>query len=255
MKRIMISLALIVSISVAQSQTITVDVSKTKGEIQPTMWGIFFEDINFAADGGLYAELVKNRSFEFLAPMMGWKEVASNKFSLNTKSGAVQIINKDSRYARVVVNGSEFQIENEGFFGMGVKKDAGYIFSVMMKSEEGQVSLKAELIDDKNNVIGTGTISPDSKDWKKYSTNIVSTATFAKAKLRLSFAGQSITDVDNVSLVPKDTWHGLRKDLVQLLYDLKPGFVRFPADVSSRAVICRNDTSGRKQSVRWMIAS
>jgi alpha-N-arabinofuranosidase len=212
----------------AKSQTITVDVSKPKGEIQPTMWGIFFEDINFAADGGLYAELVKNRSFEFLAPMMGWKEVGSNKYSLNSQSGSVEIISNNPRYARVMVNGSEFQLENEGFFGMGVKKDGEYLFSVMMKPEDGQVSLKVELIDDQNAVIGSASLSTDSKDWKKYSTTIVPTSTFAKAKLRLSFVGKSITDIDNVSLVPKDTWKGLRKDLVQLLYDLKPGFLRFP---------------------------
>jgi alpha-N-arabinofuranosidase len=227
MKITIVSLALLLSIA-ARAQTITVDASKPKGDIQPTMWGIFFEDINFAADGGLYAELVKNRSFEFLAPMMGWTQVKSNRYSLNKESGSVEIINNDSRYARVMVNGNEFQLENEGFFGMGVKKDAEYIFSVLMKPEDGTVSLKAELIDDKNAVIGSGSVSTDAKDWKKYSTTIISTSTFAKAKLRLSFVGKGITDVDNVSLVPKDTWHGLRKDLVQLLYDLKPGFVRFP---------------------------
>ncbi|MEI9921096.1 MAG: alpha-L-arabinofuranosidase C-terminal domain-containing protein [Bacteroidota bacterium] len=220
-------LALLISV-VTQAQTITVDASKPKGDIQPTMWGIFFEDINFAADGGLYAELVKNRSFEFLAPMMGWKEVKSSKYSLNKETGSVEIINKDSRYARVMVNGSQFQLENEGFFGMGIKKDAEYIFSVLMKPEEGEVSLKAELIDDKDAVIGSASVAADSKDWKKYSAKIISTSTFAKAKLRLSFIGKSVTDIDNVSLIPKDTWKGLRKDLVQLLYDMKPGFLRFP---------------------------
>src|SRR5690349_5491934 len=102
--------------------TLTVQVDRPGPRISPTMWGIFFEDINFAADGGLFAELVKNRSFEFPDPMMGWKEVASNKFSLNNQSGSVEIINRgegnenNPRFARVIVNGPEFQLMNEGFF-------------------------------------------------------------------------------------------------------------------------------------------
>lgn len=230
----MMTLALIVTIS-AQAQTITID-AKPKAEIQPTMWGIFFEDINFAADGGLYAELVKNRSFEFLAPMMGWKEVRSNRFSLNKESGSIEIINRgeghdnNPRFARVLVNSDNpFSLVNEGFFGMGVKKDAKYTFSIWMN---GNATVKAEIIDDKENVIGTTTITPDSKGWKKYSATIVPTTTFAKAKLRLSFTGKGVTDIDLVSLFPNDTWknrpNGLRADLVQLLYDLKPGFLRFP---------------------------
>ena len=110
--------------SASAQTTLNVDTSKPKGEIQPTMWGIFFEDINFAADGGVYAEMVKNRSFEFLMPLMGWKQVASSNYSLNEKSGAVEIINRgeghenNPRYARVKVNGDNgFSLVNEGFFG------------------------------------------------------------------------------------------------------------------------------------------
>jgi alpha-N-arabinofuranosidase len=224
---------LIVS-AAAQAQTITVD-TQPKGEIQPTMWGIFFEDINFAADGGLYAELVKNRSFEFLVPLMGWKEIRSSKYSLNKQSGSVEIINRgegqgnNPRFARITVNGPAFELENEGFFGMGVKKDAKYTFSILMK---GNSTVQADIIDDKDNSIGRTTVVPDSKDWKKYSATIIPEVTFAKAKLRLSFNGKGVTDIDLVSLFPNDTWkeryNGLRKDLVQLLYDLKPGFLRFP---------------------------
>ena len=231
--------ALIVVLLIASSayaQTLTVTVDKPKGEIQPNMWGIFFEDINFAADGGVYAELVKNRSFEFLMPMMGWKQLASDRFSLNKESGTVEIINRgegnesNPRFARVKVNsGNPFSLINEGFFGMGMKKGSQYNFSIWAK---GTSSLKAEVLDDKDNVIGTATVSIGSGDWKRYSSTIVPSATFAKAKLRLTFAGEGNTDIDLVSLFPTDTWmgrpNGLRKDLVQLLYDLKPGFLRFP---------------------------
>jgi alpha-N-arabinofuranosidase len=237
MKITTVLIAVLFISTAAQSQTITVD-TKPKGEIQPTMWGIFFEDINFAADGGLYAELVKNRSFEFLVPMMGWKEVRSSRYSLNKESGSVEIINRGSghdsnpRFARVFVNGLGFELQNEGFFGMGVKKDSKYTFSIFMKPGQGNVELKAELIDDQENVIGWSGIAADSKDWKKYSATIVPSTTLQKAKLRLSFTGKGVVDIDLVSLTPNDTWknrpNGLRADLVQLLYDLKPGFLRFP---------------------------
>lgn len=220
----------------AYSQTITVAVDKPTTEIQSTMWGIFFEDINFAADGGVYAELVKNRSFEFAMPMMGWKQVASDRFSLNKQSGAIEVINRgddhsnNPRFARVKVSGDNpFSIVNEGFFGMGVKKDAKYNFSVWAK---GNTNLEVELIDDKENVIGATTVTANSNDWKKYISTITPSATFAKATLRLTFSGKGDTDIDMVSLSPVDTWkgrpNGLRKDLVQLLADLKPGFLRFP---------------------------
>lgn len=232
-------LFLVLAATTVRAQTLTVSVDKPKGEIQPTMWGIFFEDINFAADGGLYAELVKNRSFEFAMPLMGWKQTESSNFSLNKQSGAVEIINRgeghenNPRFARVSVNSEKpFSIVNEGFFGMGVKKDAKYNFSIWMKPGEGNVSVKVEVIDDKDAVIGSASISPDSKEWKKYSTSLVTSSTFAKSRLRLSFAGKGSMDIDLVSLSPEDTWkgrpNGLRKDLVQLLADLKPGFLRFP---------------------------
>src|SRR5688572_20593758 len=75
------------------STKLTVQVDKPVAAIQPTMWGVFFEDINFGADGGLYAELIKNRSFEFSQPLMGWKEQKFDRFSLNKESGFTSIIN------------------------------------------------------------------------------------------------------------------------------------------------------------------
>src|SRR6187431_3063487 len=111
----------------AQTKTVlTVQGDKPITEIQPTMWGIFFEDINFGADGGLYAELVKNKSFEFDTPLMGWREEKSDRFSINKESGAAMIINQggehenNPRFARVTVNADKaYALINEGFFGMG----------------------------------------------------------------------------------------------------------------------------------------
>lgn len=217
---------------------IQVLIDKPVAEIQPTMWGIFFEDINYGADGGLYPELVKNRSFEFDMPLMGWKEENIERYSINLKSGTTMIINEglvdsNPRLARVKVNTDKaYALTNEGFFGMGFKSGLPYDFSIMMRPVEGRVSIIVELIDPQEKVLASTTVVPDSKEWKKYKIGVTPSATTPKGKLRLTFSGTGVVDIDMVSLFPTDTWKkrpgGLRADLVQLLYDLKPGFLRFP---------------------------
>lgn len=250
--------------------TLTVQVDKPVTEIQPTMWGIFFEDINFGADGGLYAELVKNKSFEFDTPLMGWQENNTDRFSNNLQSGAVMIINQGSeeaatnpRFARVTVHKpQDYALINEGFFGMGVKQGVTYTFSVYAKPVEGNATIKIELIDDQGKTLGTGSVKPEGKDWKKYTTTFTASETFAKAKLKLSFTDTSVIDIDVVSLFPGDTWKnrpgGLRADLVQLLYDLKPGFFRFPGGciVEGRDLSQRyqwKKTVGEVDKREWLI--
>ena len=203
------------------------------------MWGIFFEDINFGADGGLYAELVKNRSFEFAHPLMGWTEQKYDKFSLNKESGFTSIFNhgddeaSGARFARVTANADKgYGLTNEGFRGMGIKKDMQYNFSVWARQHEGNTSLRVELVDEKGIVIGGTTVSPTGNQWKEYTASFKATATAPKAKLNVWFDGKGSVDVDMISLFPQDTWKerpkGLRADLVQLLADMKPGFLRFP---------------------------
>jgi Alpha-L-arabinofuranosidase len=212
---------------------IVVKVNEPKADIQPTMWGIFFEDINLAADGGIYAELVKNRSFEFAVPLMGWHILKTDP------STGVEIINRgevnsaNPRFARITVDNEPFGLVNDGFRGMGVKQGVTYNFTIWAKQEEGSsVNMKIALLNAKDEVIGSSNILPDSKDWKKYSASFVSSTTDPKGKLKIWFEGKGSVDIDMVSLFPGDTWKnrpgGLRADLVQLLADLKPGFLRFP---------------------------
>jgi alpha-L-arabinofuranosidase len=221
-----------------QAQTanvISVYADKPGSAIQPTMWGIFFEDINFAADGGIYAELVKNRSFEFYKPLMGWKILKPD-----TTTG-VLIINRretnpaNPRFARITVAPGEvsFGLSNGGFRGMGIKKGMLYHFSILARQlESSTLKVRIELVNPKGEVIGTTNLSPEAKEWKKYTVSFVATATEPKAKLNLWFEGNGSFDIDMISLFPEDTWEnrpgGLRADLVQLLADLKPGFLRFP---------------------------
>ncbi|HZL11666.1 MAG TPA: alpha-L-arabinofuranosidase C-terminal domain-containing protein [Prolixibacteraceae bacterium] len=221
--------------SFSQERNLTVNVNKPIAPIQPTMWGIFFEDINMAADGGIYAELVKNRSFEFFKPLMGWEILKPD-----TTTG-VLILNRSEtnpanpRYARISIGEGDdsFGLSNEGFRGMGIKKGMTYHFSVSARQAEGStLEMRIEIVDTSGEIIGTANLAPDTKDWQKYTVSFTAGVTEPKAKLNIWFAGKGSLDLDMISLFPDDTWKnrpgGLRADLVQLLADLKPGFLRFP---------------------------
>jgi alpha-L-arabinofuranosidase len=237
-----IAFIFLISISIlsgyAQPHRLQVDTEKTGAPIQPTMWGVFFEDINFGADGGLYAELVKNRSFEFLQPLMGWKEQQSDKFKLESNAGKAMILNRgdnapNSRFARVAVLADKgYGLSNEGFRGMGIKQGESYTFSIWARQQDGNPSIRVELVDSKGNAIGKATLSISGKEWKRYEVKVMASGSDAKATLNVWFDGKGVVDVDLISLFPDKTWKnrpaGLRHDLVQLLADLKPGFLRFP---------------------------
>lgn len=227
----------------AQNSTVTksdlvVDFSDTSVKIQPTMYGIFFEDINFAADGGLYAEMIKNRSFEFTLPKMGWLEPNSNNLSHNNNSGYLSPIkyigaNANQRYARIEVKGLKYELINEGFRGMGIKKDAKYNLTINAKQFSGNIiKINFEFIDENGETVGVTSIEPNNSNWQTYETQIMASKTVAKAQLKITFEGTGEIDLDMISLFPVDTWkgrrNGLRKDLVQLLDDMDPGFLRFP---------------------------
>jgi len=209
---------------------------KSLASIAPTMWGVFFEDINFGADGGLYAELIKNRSFEFPGPLMGWRE---NR--VNYQKGRILIINKsdgesvNSRFARITINTSSgnYSLINEGFRGIGLHKGKQYDFSIMARTDKaGSIKLNIQLLNSSGQVVGNTRIDNISGEWKNYSASFITTDTAQRGKLNLVFEGEGIIDIDMVSLFPHDTWKnrpgGLRNDIVQKIADLKPGFIRFP---------------------------
>lgn len=220
----------------AQPGHFMVDVKEVKGKINPEMWGVFFEDINMGADGGIYAELIKNRSFEFYKPLMGWV-----KEGTGIKEGNLLIINRNDnesnpRFLRVNTAGATkgaVTLVNEGFRGMGLKKGLKYTFSAMYKQVSPGVNIYLELLDDKKNVIGTSNFTPQqTSGWYKQTVEMTSTATVQKGKFRIGFTGTGTIDIDMISLFPQDTWKnrpgGLRADMVQKLADMQPGFIRFP---------------------------
>jgi alpha-L-arabinofuranosidase len=228
-----------VLINAQSNENIVVKVDQPIAPIQPTMWGIFFEDINLGADGGIYAELVKNRSFEFNSPLMGWSLQGKN-----FKEGDLLIQNRQEAHAAnphfIRVNShsmakGEQGLTNEGFRGMGIKKGVGYDFSVMYRQQKPGVKLNIELVDTTGKILGSTSLVPSGnagKGWKKQLVSFTANATEPKAKMNIWFEGTGAIDLDMISLFPKDTWKnrpgGMRADMIQKLADMKPGFIRFP---------------------------
>jgi alpha-L-arabinofuranosidase len=230
----------ILSMSTMQAQPvkeISVKINQKLNPVPAAMWGIFFEDINFAADGGIYAELVKNRSFSFNDPMMGWKWLKKGEGDGEGRlynSGNLMLPNK--RYVRLqsTVENGAFGLSNEGFRGIGVKKDAEYRFTVTARNGDSNAAanLVVELADATGKVLAESAITGIPKAWKKFEVILKPVITDSQAHLNVVVKGKGLIEIETVSLFPVDTWkgrkNGLRRDLVQLLADMKPGFVRFP---------------------------
>lgn len=233
----------------AQPHTFDVNTKKVGAAVQPTMYGIFFEDINYAADGGLYGELVKNRSFEFPDALMGWK--AFGKFE----------VKNDGPFERcphyVVLNYSGHNdtatgLQNEGYFGIGIDKDEEYRFTVWAKTVSGDANVEVSLVDEstmeEHQEFATAELKVSGNEWKKYELILKSPKTVQKANLRLLLKGKNGVALEHVSLFPKHTFkdreNGMRRDLAQALYDLHPGVFRFPGG-------CIVEGSSLDQRYQW----
>ncbi|HEX4286806.1 MAG TPA: alpha-L-arabinofuranosidase C-terminal domain-containing protein [Terracidiphilus sp.] len=250
---------------------IAVDVAHPGADISPQMYGIFFEDINFAADGGLYPELVKNRSFEFSESLTGWHETLSfDRTGLHATKGELAVrtdrpLNATNPNYLTVSTHEEgsYGFYNTGFRGMGIRQGADYRFSAWVRTA-GPATLRVEVADG-NKMIANGKIGGFTGEWKHYETVIHADDTADHAQLNLFVDQQGSIDLDMVSLYPVDTWkgrpNGLRKDLVQLLADMHPGFIRFPGGciVEGRQLLTRyrwkttvGDIAERKTIInRW----
>ncbi len=220
------------------NNVINIKVDKPGAAIQPSMWGVFFEDINMGADGGIYAELIKNRSFEFYKPMMGWKVLGKPQ-----TEGDFLVMNRQKvdtanpRFLHVTLHNNtkgSIGLNNEGFRGMGIKNNLGYDFSVTYRQSSPSIKMHIELVNEKGENIGSTSISTTSAgdEWKKIAASFTATATVSKASMNIWFEGNGTIDLDMISLFPKDTWKGrpggMRADMIQILADMKPGFIRFP---------------------------
>jgi alpha-L-arabinofuranosidase len=212
--------------------TVTVFADQPGRSISPLLHGIFFEDINFAADGGLHPQLVKNGSFEFSPdPLMGWRKIERGGSTGSLSVLSQNPLNENNpHYLQLAIYdpGDGFGLVNEGFRGMGVRRGMKYVFSVYVRSDDIQpIALRIELLAQNNRHIASATLEGFSRQWKKYSCVIESSADEEKAQLLVFCTMQGSLDLDAISLLPRDA-PLFRPDLLQLLKDLNPQFLRFP---------------------------
>lgn len=219
--------------------------------ISENLVGIFFEDLNYAADGGLYAEMVQNRSFEYTPSDVNWGKNPHNNWYYFTSWGLVRdhaaiatisletnnpVHPNNPHYLvfNALTRGEKgVGLRNHGYDGMVIRKGEEYDFSVFLRlMSEKEIPAKIQLTDEKKQVLAEAEITARSKDWHKYAAVLTPTADADTASLVILFQQEGKIAVDMVSLFPKNTFknrpNGLRRDLAQAIADLKPSFMRFP---------------------------
>jgi len=217
------------SSAVAQA-TITVTSDKPGHKISPLLWGIFFEDINLSADGGIYPELVRNRSFEDSGQPDFWKLINNADGKSTMAIDSSQPLNTFNLHClRVNVDGG-FTLENDGYWGMNIVKGNGYAFKAAIRGGGMSGRLAVKLVGASGAVLASGEISGTSRNWHYHTLDLVASNSDPKTKLQICGAGRGTLFLDMVSLMPKTTWknHGLRVDLAEALDALHPAFMRFP---------------------------
>ena len=235
MKFELLTCALALSSLTATAQTHVMDVNTKKigAPVQSTMYGLFFEDINYAADGGLYGELVKNRSFEFPDRLMGWEPFGTFEVK---DDGPFE---RCPHYVELRYPGHKERrsgLSNDGFFGIGLKQGEDYRFSVWAKAPQGSGKIIVQFIDratmEEKQQFAEAKLDITSSDWKQYEVVMKSPRTIQKAQLRIYLDGDKTVDLEHVSLFPVNTFknrkNGMRADLAQALADVHPGLLRFP---------------------------
>ena len=217
---------------------VTVDVAHPGHAISPTLWGIFFEDINMSTDGGIYPELVRNRSFEDADTPEFWKfssvgdgksEASVIKADVEAKPPVSPLNPYNLKSLRIALDGG-FTLENDGYWGMNFVSGEGYTLKFAARGEGFDGRLTAKLIAADGSVLASGESSGIGKRWQYHSLVLKPSASDTKGRLEISGSGKGDLFLDMVSLMPDKTWkdHGLRTDLAESLDGLHPKFLRFP---------------------------
>jgi len=228
---------------------IDIDARQRGPLISPTHYGIFFEDINHAADGGLYAELIRNRSFEDgegygkPATMQAWSVQTVTPSQLTARlvqpSKKTKLLNGAQGNAlELTVNATPQApacLINDGYWGINAVQGRQYRLSFWMKGQlSGSVRAllcSGDTVYAETVVSGFPVDKKQGKEWRKYTATLTATANNPQAKFALAFDGRGTVLVDMVSLFPptfKNRENGLRPDLAQMLYEMHPRFMRFP---------------------------
>ncbi len=255
MKRLLSCAALIVAASLGLNAQKPMKAPKGGKLISDELIGIFFEDISSSADGGLYAELIQNGSFEYSPAERdgwgagtAWKQVRPGH-SLGTMQVRMdQPLNANNpTYMRLHTERTKeyydykgwkgYGLENTGFDGISVKAGEKYDFSMFLRNISGAKQVRVVLVEAQEGwpprdpkLLAEATFDVSATSWKKYEAVLTADATSTKATLQILVLTTGDLDIDQVSLMPQDTYkgHGLRKDLAQALADLHPKFMRFP---------------------------
>jgi alpha-L-arabinofuranosidase len=252
----------------ADTATITIDARETGPRVNPRMYGIFLEEIGHGVDGGLYAELVRNRAFEDGRPPEGYQlrgnrwvdergfsagydqygyevgglpfwrlvetESARGSIELDQTAGVSEASSYCLRLKAGDVESGRVGVANEGFFGIGVEQGKKYSLSLYAKRDgdmKGPLSVRLE---DRDGAACSdeATIDVTGDGWHKYDATLTGSTSVHRARLVITLSAPGVVLLDMVSLFPAETWkgrpNGLRPDIAQMIADLKPGFVRFP---------------------------
>ena len=254
MKRIHVLGAALLAATLGASAQRPMSAPKGGKAISDELIGIFFEDISSSADGGLYAELVQNGSFEYnpserdgWGPGTAWRTLRPGHSLGYLETRMTDGLNANNpTYMRLHIERAKeyydydgwkgFGLQNDGFDGFSVKAGAKYNFSVFMRNIGQAKQVRVALVEPqrgrgaKTKLLAEAIIDATSTSWKKYEAVLTPTEDSQRAVLQLLALNTGELDVDMVSLMPEDTYmgHGLRKDLAQALADLHPNFMRFP---------------------------
>jgi len=244
MRRYCLTLLLITALALvaaaplcAAPATLTVAVDQPGHAISPILYGIFFEDINCSADGGIYAELVRNRNFEDSDKPEWWEAVGNSAIGVKLAVDSAQPVspkNPHSLKVQIANPGSgRSGVANNGFWGMAVTKGQTYELSLFARGGEGFKGPLSVSLESGNGIVhAEKNLRSLTPDWKRYRLSLKASATDPKARLVISASQAGTFWLDMVSLFPRQTWkhrpNGLRPDLAEMLAGLKPGFVRFP---------------------------
>jgi alpha-L-arabinofuranosidase len=219
---------------------ITVEVNKPGHKISPMLFGIFFEDINNSTDGGIYPELIINRSFEDADTLRYWKFVSTDgKSGVSIFDADVQAQSRrpipplnpfNLKSLMVKVDGS-FKLENDGYWGMNIVQGNSYTFKIAVRStEDFSTPLQVRIVSSERKDLASGEVKGFDSEWKYYNAELMAKGSDPKAHLEISGEGSGTLYLDMVSLMPDNTWknHGLRIDLSESLDAQHPRFMRFP---------------------------
>ena len=244
----------------AQTASLSVDAtpSESSASISPLLYGIFLEDINFAVDGGMYAELIKNGSFEY---GMLAKNSGKHNYSLSDKSAVTlevvdgsadgTCLNENNPHYGVITNASDAPegIGNKGYLkGFAIEEGKSYTFSAFLKGLDGYTGdVDISIADKEGTVLAETTISNPSDGWMKYTATLTATASSDNLPRLWIKIGNGKVAVDMISLVPSETYknrkNGIRKDVGEYLEALQPKFLRFPGGCAIEGTAVANQYS------------